>query len=356
MLSFYPGPSKVHPQSLEFIQEAYRRGIVSINHRSKTFESLYEDTEEVLKSKWGIPSNYSIYFISSATEAWDIISHSLVIKQSVHFFNGSFGQKWAQYNRFWHPNAINIDFPIQQHIGQFLKETIIDYSHADAICFVQSETSNASGQIIKRSMFSQQTNALIAVDATSSMGGIELPWEEADVWFASVQKCLGLPAGMAVLICSPKALEQAAQVGKKNKYNNLLFMEVNRKKWQTHYTPNVLGIFLLNRLSHHLPNLKDIHEQTLAKSQFLFDFFGNQFKKSCDFLIEDVSLRLPTVCCLKNTEFEIQRLLLEAEKKGIILGKGYGEWAKNTFRIANFPSHTMEDFHKLTQFITSHGF
>jgi phosphoserine aminotransferase len=44
MLSFYPGPSKVHPEALGYIQEAFEQGIVSMNHRSKQFEKLLEAT------------------------------------------------------------------------------------------------------------------------------------------------------------------------------------------------------------------------------------------------------------------------------------------------------------------------
>jgi phosphoserine aminotransferase len=57
--------------------------------------------------------------------------------------------------------------------------------------------------------FSKIPDALIAVDATSSMAGVELDWQSADIWFASVQKCFGLPAGMAVMVCSPRALQYA---------------------------------------------------------------------------------------------------------------------------------------------------
>lgn len=48
MLSFYPGPSKVHPEVLGFIQEAFSNGVVSINHRSERFEVLLKDTLQIL--------------------------------------------------------------------------------------------------------------------------------------------------------------------------------------------------------------------------------------------------------------------------------------------------------------------
>lgn len=355
MLSFYPGPSKVHPKSLEYIQEAYQSGVLSMNHRSKTFEALYQDTEEIIKSKWNIPADYALYFVSSATEAWEIVSHSLVIDQSIHFFNGAFGEKWAQYNQYWHPQAKAVEFPMQQSISSFLEESNVDFENADTICLVQSETSNGSGQLINRRVFHQHADAIIAVDATSSMGGIQLPWREADVWLASVQKCMGLPAGMGLLICSPKALQRAQQKGRKSKYNDLLFMEENRQKWQTHLTPNVLSIFLLNKMTHYLPNLAVIEQSTLAKTQVLDDFFSQIDKKTCDFLLKNPALRLPTVLALQADPKWISGLHKIAEKEGIILGKGYGKLTENTFRIANFPSHTKEDIHQLLQLIQAYG-
>jgi hypothetical protein len=63
MLSFYPGPSKVHPEVLGFIQEAFSNGVVSINHRSERFEVLLKDTLQILHEKWNIPQDYTLYFI-----------------------------------------------------------------------------------------------------------------------------------------------------------------------------------------------------------------------------------------------------------------------------------------------------
>jgi len=92
MLSFYPGPSKVHPEALDYIRDAFDQGIVSINHRSTRFEALLKDTLEILHDKWNIPTDYTIYFVSSATEAWEIVAQSFIEKQSLHLYNGAFGK------------------------------------------------------------------------------------------------------------------------------------------------------------------------------------------------------------------------------------------------------------------------
>lgn len=344
MLSFYPGPSKVHSEALGYIQEAFEQGIVSINHRSERFEKLLEDTFEVLHQKWNIPSNYTIYFVSSATEAWEIVIQSLVREKSTHLYNGAFGKKWAHY-------AASVAEAIEFSLDQSLAEISLQIGpiKGDTLCLVQSETSNGSGQKIRRADFQLTEDTLIAVDATSSMGGMELPWNEADVWLASVQKCIGIPAGMGVLICSPKALSRARELGRAKHYNDVIFLEENRKKFQTQMTPNVLGIYLVYRLTQQLPALSKIHLSTLAKMKVWTDFWDNQ--PDFSYLIEDPELRLPTVLALTGAPEKIKQLHKKCLEKGIELGKGYGEWKETSFRIANFPSHTFEDIETLIQTI-----
>ncbi len=351
MLSFYPGPSKVHPEVLGFIQEAFLNGVVSINHRSERFEVLLKDTLHILHEKWNIPQDYTLYFISSATEAWEIVAQSLIKEKSLHLYNGAFGKKWAHYTHQIIPKAHSFEFDLNEDLQSVASK--LDPKDVDTLCLVQSETSNGTGQKICRSDFNLNEDAIIAVDATSTMGGINLPWLEADVWFASVQKCLGIPAGLGVLICSPKALERATQLNKKVHYNDILLMEENRKLFQTHYTPNVLSIYVLNKLAHLLPNLTEIDQQTNEKTKLLTEFFSQKNAFNLSFLVENPIVRLPTVFALKGEAIQIKRLQDLCLKNNIELGKGYGNWKDNTIRIANFPSHTLEDFHQLFNLINS---
>ena len=346
MLSFYPGPSKVHPEALGYIQEAFEQGIVSMNHRSPQFEALLEATFQELHAKWNIPADYTIYFVSSATEAWEIVTQSLVRKKSTHLYNGAFGKKWAHYAK---AVAESFEFTLNQSLAELGQQ--LGPIEGDTLCLVQSETSNGSGQQIRRADFQLDEDAIIAVDATSSMGGIELPWLEADVWLASVQKCIGIPAGMGLMICSPKALARAKEVGRATHYNDVLFLEENRRLFQTQMTPNVLGIYLVYRLTQQLPSLSETNRATLAKMKIWTDFWDK--KSDFSYLIEREDLRLPTVLALKGPAEKIQALHARCQANGIELGKGYGEWKKTTFRIANFPAHTREDIETLIKHLTN---
>ena len=112
MISFYPGPSRVHEKVPAYVKDAYKAGIMSINHRSDDFIRISKRTVSLLRQKLGVPSDYMVFFTSSATECWEIIAQSLISGNSLHHFNGAFGQKWFEYTRRLHPEGAAA-FPFQ---------------------------------------------------------------------------------------------------------------------------------------------------------------------------------------------------------------------------------------------------
>lgn len=324
MISFYPGPSKVYSQSLDFIQEAYELGFPSYNHRSSIFMNVYQDIQSLIKDRWDLPEDYHIAFTSSATESWEIFIQSFSYGNRLNLYSGSFGEKWGNY---YSENCLN----------KSIYEENNSELNFDTISLVHSETSNGSMNIPNRNSFK---NAIIGVDATSSMGGMLLPWKEADFWLASVQKCMGMPAGLGIIIYNKNAILKARS---KNFYNDLSFIEENRLKNQTQNTPNGLMIYVFKRLLETLPHLKEIHQSTLNKSRMIEEFMKNKF----EYIIPDKSKRLPTVHAFSMEKDKLSNFLSNIEKENIILGKGYGKWKDSSFRIANFPAHTENDLEKL---------
>lgn len=337
MITFYPGPSKVYPQVAQYLQDAFAEGILSVNHRSPECMEITRGAIEGLHQKLNIPEDYFIYFISSATEAWEIIAQSLTVKESAHIYNGAFGEKWADYAEKLVSKVERITFDIEK-LPDLEQISVCE----DVVCVTQNETSN--GTQIKdlkpfRDTFSE---AIIAVDATSSLGGIELDWQYGDVWFASVQKCLGLPAGMAVMVCSPKAIQRAEQINDRKYYNSLLFIHDNFQKFQTHYTPNVLNIYLLNKIMADVANISIISERIKRQAGSWYDFFDKDVPQTlvCGTkpLIQNSTVRSDTVIAIAGNESQIKEIKAISKEEGITVGNGYGEWNNTTFRIANFPA------------------
>lgn len=348
MISFYPGPSRVHDEIPTYVKEAHKKGILSINHRSDEFMEISEKTTDLLRKKLNIPKDYTILFTSSATECWEIIAQSLIKKKSYHLFNGAFGQKWFDYTK-------RIASGVRQF--PFEREAVLNAKkfgfsgEEGVICITQNETSNGT-QVTDETIRAIRENNpghLLAVDATSSMAGIALNFKSADIWFASVQKCFGLPAGLGIMACSPEAVAMAEKINEKDHYNSLPFMIEMMDKWQTPLTPNVMNIYLLMRVMKDSRPIEATEKKIKKRYYQWVDFFESG--KNLQHFIKNKDAHSCTVIPVSASPEIVTSVKKEARKKGLLLGEGYGELKSSTFRIANFPAIKKAEIEKLKDFL-----
>ncbi|MFD0999288.1 aminotransferase class V-fold PLP-dependent enzyme [Ohtaekwangia kribbensis] len=348
MISFYPGPSRVHDEIPKYVKDAFTAGIMSINHRSDDFVSMSEKTIKLLKQKLNIPRNYTVFFTSSATECWEIIAQSIVTDKSYHLYNGSFGQKWFDYTKRIHPFAEPLPFDVNEKLDP--KKLIFDLKEG-LICVTQNETSNGTqvSNAIIRAIKKNNPSYLLAIDATSSMAGIDLDFKSADIWLASVQKCFGLPAGLGLMVCSPQAIERVKTINEKNHYNSLMFMTEMMDKWQTPFTPNVLGIYLLMRVLENMDAIKATHD--LIEERYNKWIIFLKSRKNIRHFVNEEAVQSYTVIPVTADEQTVATIKKSAKKEGILLGEGYGNYKPVTFRIANFPALKEKEIKTLMKFL-----
>jgi len=344
MINFYPGPSKIHNEYKEVVDEIFKSDLVSFNHRSSEFESMYLNSTTKLKEKLEIPSENEVLFLSSATECWETICQSFNHLKCLFIVSGAFSNKWyvQGMNNFKKCQAISLSEEI------FL-EDLLPEEKFDLICYVHNETSNGyqlreKDQKLLRDKFPE---ALIAVDATSSLGGVIINFEYSDFLFSSVQKCLGLPPGLAIAITSSKMIKKIEELTKTHHYNHLKNIWENAKKNQTTHTPNTLGIISIGLLFEKLKPISDIAIETRNKAKMMCDFLSEneEYKK----FIKKKEYQSETVFCLQNTS--IKNILESSQKAGFILGKGYGKLKEDWFRIANFPAHSLTEMEEILTFL-----
>jgi len=350
MISFYPGPSRVHNEIPRYVNDAFTLGIMSINHRSETFIKMSERTITLLKDRLAIPKNYTVFYTSSATECWEIIAQSLISSKSYHVYNGAFGQKWYDYTRRLHEGAESLVFDREQQLN--IKKLQIG-TDPGMICITQNETSNGT-QVSNRTIRAIRKaypGHIIAVDATSSMAGIPLDFKAADVWFASVQKCFGLPAGLGLMICSPAALQRSEELGENKHYNSLNFLAEMMAKWQTSCTPNVLGIYLLMRVLEKMPPIAEVYAELESRYKDWTTFLSQ--RKALRHLVANTDVHSHTVIPVTAEAELLTAVKKKALKEGILLGEGYGEWKATTFRIANFPALKISEIRTLKRLLKS---
>lgn len=352
MISFYPGPSRVYDEIPAYVKDAARLGIMSMNHRSEEFVAMSKKTIGLLKQKLNIPKDYTIFFTSSATECWEIIAQSWITEVSYHLFNGAFGQKWYEYTCKIKSGAVSKAF--NREVA--LDPDVLKFEGTNAIiCITQNETSNGT-QVSNKILAAIRKNnprQLIAVDATSSMAGILLDFKSADIWYASVQKCFGLPAGMAIMVCSPAAITRAKEVNNTLYYNSVVFMNAMMEKWQTPYTPNVLAIYLLMRVLENSNAIREVHKLTINRFRDWNSFL--QKTKQLKHLVKNTSVHSYTVLPVEGAAAAITKIKKSAKKNGFLLGEGYGDLKVTTFRIANFPALKNNEINRLKNFLLKHA-
>ncbi len=195
---------------------------------------------------------------------------------------------------------------------------------------------------------------LIAIDTVSSTPYVDINFKYIDICFFSVQKGFGLPAGLCVMIASPKALEKTEKLFKKDfsigSYHSLKNLSEKAKDFQTPETPNVLNIYLLGKVTKDMlkKGIKKIRQETDKKAIALYNFFDNH-KKYQPF-INDVKFRSPTSLVF-DVKGESVLLRKKLAKKGFIVSAGYGDNKLNHIRIANFPAHSYKDLKQMLKYI-----
>lgn len=347
---FTPGPTELFPEARKFIENALDENICSINHRSKEFMDVYRSTTDSLRLLLNIPENYSIFYLSSATECMDRIVQNCAEKNSFHFVNGAFADRFYK-------TAVELNRNAAKAVADYgksfdFKNTEIKNS-PELICFTQNETSTGvqinTGEIYGiKNKFPQ---SLTGADIVTSAPYVDLDFAKIDFAFFSVQKGFGMPSGLGVLIVNDNCMEKAAYLKSKNmagSYHNFISLHENAVKYQTTETPNMLGIYLLGKVCESMNSygIERIRKETEEKAEMLYDFFDNhEYLKP---FVKNKADRSKTIINIKtgDKQNEVKKMLAE---KGIVVGSGYGKFKDTQIRIANFPMHRIDDVRKIIE-------
>lgn len=347
-VNFTPGPSQLYFTAADHARQAFKDGIPSLSHRSKQFEEISRLATDGLRELLTIPAGHSIFFTGSATEIWERILQNLVIEKSFHLVNGSFSKRFyeiaVQLNR--HPEKV------EAKEGHAFEQGISISSDTELIAVTHNETSTGVSLPLDYiySLKEKNPNALIAVDAVSSLPYPDFDFTKLDSVFFSVQKGFGLPAGLGVWIVNDKCIAKAENLLSKElsigSYHSIPSLKQLADKHQTPETPNVLGIYLLGQVVQDFlrRGIKTIRKETEYKAAILY----NELEKHAllNPFVKDKNIQSKTVVvadCQSHTE-RLTKFLLE---KGLSPGDGYGANKKTQLRFANFPAHSKEQFEQL---------
>ncbi|MEP6737025.1 MAG: aminotransferase class V-fold PLP-dependent enzyme [Chryseolinea sp.] len=346
-INFTPGPSQLYFTVEDHMKYAFREGIPSLSHRSKQFDKIFKDTTEGIRALLGVPPNYHIFFTGSATEIWERSIQNLVEFSSFHLVNGSFSKRYFEVARQLNKQSTSIE--VKEGKGF---DSINVPSDTELIAITHNETSTGVSLPISfiESIRNENPDALIAVDAVSSLPYPKLPYDKLDSVFFSVQKGFGLPAGLGVWMVNERCIEKAERMIAKGisigSYHNIPTLLQNEKKHQTPETPNVLSIFLLGKVVGDMlaKGIEKIRKETEYKAAILYQTLDKHASLEPFVLQPEFQSKTVIVANTGNATEEITSLLMA---NGMHPGDGYGSNKKTQLRFANFPTHGKEQFELL---------
>ena len=346
---FTPGPSELYYTVGDHIRTALRDSIPSISHRSSAFKSIYAEAATNLRELLSIPSNFEIIFLSSATETWERLLQNLVEEHSLHLVNGAFSKRFYQVGLELGKKSISI----QANHGECVNPDEITTDHTpELIAITHNETSTGASQPLEdiKTIRKKFPDALIAVDAVSSMPYPEFDYNQFNSIYFSVQKCFGLPAGLGVWIIDEKSIKRNEELEKKGlitgSYHRLSALAEKAKGNQTPETPNVLNIYLLAQVTKDMlrVGVEQLRRETNYKAALLYHTIAEHPKLEA-FVKNDVFKSKTTIVAHSGDHTE--KIISTLKTKNLIVGSGYGEYKQKHIRIANFPTHSKEQVEHL---------
>ncbi|GAA4819799.1 aminotransferase class V-fold PLP-dependent enzyme [Algivirga pacifica] len=347
-----PGPSELYFTAAEHMQYALRNDLGSISHRSKQFQEIFQFTTAQLRQLLNIPSSYHIVFTGSATEVWQLLLANCTEQSTYHFVNGSFSSRFYEFAKELNRNAQKLEVPFGE--GFDISEANIP-AETEMICVTQNETSAGTCMPVEdiNTLRKEHPEALLVVDAVSAVPYAPIDFEQIDSLFFSVQKGMGLPAGLGVWIFNDrcvarfKALKEKGQVVPP--YHAMDTMLKNAEKHMTQATPNVIGIYTLGKVAEDMNRrtVEVIRQETVFKAATIYGLLERHTKFKPFVREEKHRSQTVIVADIIDEDYTAATVIEKLEAHGIVVGKGYGEFKDKQIRIANFPTHSKEIFYQL---------
>ncbi len=367
---FTVGPSQIYSTVPAHMENAVRDGILSLSHRGSEFKEIYKSMDDGLRKLLNIPADYEIVILSSALEAMERIILSMSHNNTYHILTGFFGKTWMGIAKDLgkSPESFQYFDWDKNIISAKSLENLKIPKRSELVCITQNDTSVGFSIPMEKiyALRKKYPDKLFTLDIVSSVPYVDIEYKYLDAVFFSVQKGFGLPAGLGILILSPKALIQAEKLSSKKNYSigsyhNIVKMAQKARQFQTVETPNVLGIYLLASVVEDFLKIGISNLRTRLSNQayMLYSFFSEPENYS-DIQNLGVSFIKPEEYrSITTPVFEISKgsegLRKFAAGKGLILGAGYKDFKEKHLRIGNFPALQERDFKKLFKVLKELG-
>jgi alanine-glyoxylate transaminase/serine-glyoxylate transaminase/serine-pyruvate transaminase len=203
---FGPGPTNPYPEATLALAAPL------LGHLDPVFLELMDETCDMLRQVWGTGSARTLPISATGSAGMEAAFVNTVHPGDVVVVavNGLFGQRMCDVAARCGAEVV----PVEHEWGQPVDvERVLAAHEAPAvIAAVHAETSTGVRSDIA-ALGAGKGDALLLVDAVTSIGGIELRADDwgVDVGYAGTQKCLGVAPGLAPFTINDRAFARRVE-------------------------------------------------------------------------------------------------------------------------------------------------
>ncbi|MEP6764730.1 MAG: alanine--glyoxylate aminotransferase family protein [Gemmatimonadaceae bacterium] len=339
---FLPGPTEVRREILSSMLQPM------LPHRGPAFESLYARLQEGLRPIFR--TTRPVYVSSSsATGLMEAAIRCAPGGPILALVNGAFSERFSAI-----AEACGREVQIEsckwgEVVALDAVEAALKSRRFAAVTVVHSETSTgALTDLQSLAALVHQHDALLIVDSVTGIAGAPV---ETDAWsldfvLTGSQKALALPPGLAFGVASERFINTMAQPSR-GLYFDLVEFEQFAHKNQTPSTPALSLMYaaeaqcqaiakegIERRWARHVSMMEHMHSWVMEARQ--------QTGLALD-VLAPLESRSPTVTAVTlPVTISGDAVARAVSERGFVIGSGYGQLKKSTFRVGHMGDHTVD--------------
>src|SRR5690625_6293716 len=206
---FGPGPTNAYPEATAALAAPL------LGHLDPEFIRLMDETCEMLREVWQTENPRTIPLSATGSAGMEAAFVNTVEEGDVVVVavNGLFGERMCEVARRSGAEVVRVDHEWGQPVDP--ERVAAAHPNPKIIAAVHAETSTGARSDIA-ALGELKGDALLLVDAVTSIGGIELRADDwgVDIGYAGTQKCLGAPPGLAPFTINDRAFERRVALGR----------------------------------------------------------------------------------------------------------------------------------------------
>ena len=345
---FTPGPTQVHPDVLKatISSDTY--------HRSPAFKAFHSELNAKLKHIFQTSQNLNILTTSGTGSLDTAVTNFCEPGSNVLFINqGRFGARWGAICKAYNINAVEL--PIEYgKVAEVSDLENVNLANVSAVLLTHTETSTASLTDIKKltGYIKSKSDALVIVDAVTSVGAIEFRFDDwdLDVAVSASQKGLMTQPGLAIIAYSEKARKKMDTNSMPRFYFDL------RKEYKsvkedgvTMWTPAVGLFYGVDKACDII--LEEGLENRWKRTHEIAEYFRNESIKNGFGLFSSSPSDALTAITLPGDIPTGKLIRAMKENYGVQMANGQADMKEKIARISHMGDLEMNDFVELNKLL-----